>query len=731
MNKSIKRLFVLCVSVCFYIAQVFMTNAVEAQSMQQRIFGSDRYKTAVAISQKGWESSRYAVLSRGDDFADALCAGTLAKKYDAPILLTETDRLDNDVLGELKRLGVSNIFIVGGEGAVSENVEASLRSVGITDIERIWGNDRYETSVKIAEKVGASTEIALATGNDFPDALSISAIASNLGIPILLVEKDSLPSSVSQYIRSSKIERTYIVGGTGVISDAVKYQVPSAVRLGGRDRYETNVHVMREFEDRLNFEKLFIVVGEGPRGDKFADVLIGAVLAAKESSPVILVYKTLPEITENFIKTKISYKTEVIALGGEGAVLSSIVNDMASYINQIASKTKYNKPGTYGPSEGTDTIAGGVVISAKDVTLQNMVIQGDLLIAEEVGDGNVTLNNVTVKGTTTIKGGGPNSVVMYNFNGQTVVVDVPDGSSVRLVAQGDTSIETLTINSDGKLEESELTGDGFIDVDISEDAEVETLTANAPVNVTGDGDIGTANIRSEGVVLEQKPEDTNIDEGITAKVGGKKVTSDDYDKPSSGGGGGGGGGTVAPPTVAGVSVIDGTTVEVTFNKKLTSPDKSDFTFDNGLKVMNAVLKSGSSKVVVLTTNPQTVGTVYKLYYDGRDTGKTISGAVSLKLSWTDPSGLKAAGDEVDIVFDVKLSGRVVDNVTYIMKWTRDRNAAGDKDITLKYNNNVIIGNEGDFTIGASHKVTADESYTVKVVFNTPGEYNLMVHAIQE
>ena len=54
-----------------------------------RLAGVDRYRTAVAISQEGWKSSDYAILVRGDDFADALCAGPLAGKYDAPILFTD------------------------------------------------------------------------------------------------------------------------------------------------------------------------------------------------------------------------------------------------------------------------------------------------------------------------------------------------------------------------------------------------------------------------------------------------------------------------------------------------------------------------------------------------------------------------------------------------------------------------------------------------------------------
>ncbi|WDC84967.1 cell wall-binding repeat-containing protein [Caloramator sp. mosi_1] len=58
-----------------------------------RLSGQDRFQTAVKVSQQGWKNgSEVVILSRGDDFPDALCASTLSKKYDAPILLTQKIR---------------------------------------------------------------------------------------------------------------------------------------------------------------------------------------------------------------------------------------------------------------------------------------------------------------------------------------------------------------------------------------------------------------------------------------------------------------------------------------------------------------------------------------------------------------------------------------------------------------------------------------------------------------
>jgi putative cell wall-binding protein len=73
----------------------------------------DRYETAVQISEEGWDTSKYAIIVRGDNFADALCAGPLAKKYNCPILFSDLD-LDNDsTIDELARLETENVLIVG------------------------------------------------------------------------------------------------------------------------------------------------------------------------------------------------------------------------------------------------------------------------------------------------------------------------------------------------------------------------------------------------------------------------------------------------------------------------------------------------------------------------------------------------------------------------------------------------------------------------------------------
>lgn len=612
-GRSMSKVLTWSFTLLFLLASILIAGPDSAQaSGTSRIAGSDRYLTAVAISQEGWKAAEYAVLARGDQFADALCAGPLAQKYNGPILLTQPNSLNTAVLQELKRLGVKHLFIVGGTGAISQGIEDALKGAGIPTIERIFGESRYETSVKIAEKIGLTGKVVLATGSDYPDALSISSIAAKLGMPILLSTKDVLPASVGSYLQGKSISQTYLVGGTGVLSAKLEAAVAHPCRIAGNDRYETNMAVLKQFEEEFKFNNIYVAIGGGPKGSEFADALTGAVLAAKNSSPLLLTGKTLPAGTSVYLKTKIRLDSKVTGLGGSQAVSAAVLSDILTYKNTIAVTQVYDKAGTYGPETDQVTIKGDVIISVKDVTLRNTVIEGDLLLSRSIGDGEVRLNGVTVKGKTIINGGGPNSVIMYNFNGQTVAVDIPDDANVRLVAQGATSIESISMGANGQLQEQGLTGQGFINVAIPAGAEVvlngtfgtvsvdtaganvtlaggsietmnvaptasgaainlasgtsvTTLNIDAQASISGQGQITNANVTCNGVTIEQTPGNITAPTGITVDIIGQNGNSSTgtTNGGSSGDGGGGGGGgdsggpsdTTAPaaPVVTGIS----------------------------------------------------------------------------------------------------------------------------------------------------------------------------------
>ncbi|WP_186429183.1 cell wall-binding repeat-containing protein [Clostridium sp. BSD9I1] len=286
-----------------------------------RIAGLNRYETSVKVSQQ-WTSSKYAVLASGQDFADALSASPLAKKYSAPILLTNPKELDSKTEAEIQRLGVSEIFVIGGSASVSKQIEDKIASKGIK-ITRLQGKDRYKTSMAIANFIGTDGEIFIAAGSNFPDALSIASYAAAKGIPIVLTKKDTLPEGLDDYVSDYNINKTYVIGGSGVISDNLLHKMPSSERIYGSNRYETNLNVLRRFE--FYFGTTFLASGQG-----FADALSASALAGLSQSPIVLADKSLPYTNEAFMGLK-SIKEHMkmkYTIGGEGSVPSYVIDKL-------------------------------------------------------------------------------------------------------------------------------------------------------------------------------------------------------------------------------------------------------------------------------------------------------------------------------------------------------------------------------------------------------------------
>jgi putative cell wall-binding protein len=306
MYKKTGKSFVLGLTFAMLLTLVGFTSVASASTS---LAGADRYATAIKIVQAGWTMSDNAIIARGDDLADALAAAPLAyAKGRAPILLTETNKLPTGVLDELKALGVKNVYIVGGTGAVSTAVENALKDFNVI---RLSGTDRADTSYKVALEAfkTAPTGVVIANGYAYADALSISSIAAAKGMPILLVDSKQLSASQASYIAGKTV---YAVGGTGVLSQAV-IDMAKAKRLSGLDRYETNSAILNEFPQY--YSKVYLAKGTD---DNLVDALAGSALAALGNNPIVLVdgNSVINAKSSNIIKANASVNSTEVLLGG-------------------------------------------------------------------------------------------------------------------------------------------------------------------------------------------------------------------------------------------------------------------------------------------------------------------------------------------------------------------------------------------------------------------------------
>lgn len=312
-------------------------------AQSQRIGGEDRYHTAVLISQSKFNESQYAVIVTGEDFPDALCAAPYAKAINAPILLTKKSSLNSYTKDELIRLNVKKVYIIGGTNAVSQAVEENIKQLGI-QTERISGSSRYETSVKIAnelKKLTPYTEVFLASGENYPDALSAASIAAIKGTPILLTKKSELPDVVEDFTKQTSITKTYIMGSINAIYGIVSTKMPNPIRIGGNNRFDTNAKLIQNFSQQLNLNRIYLSIGQGSTGREYADALTGAVAAAIDNTAILLTKKDIVNEVEMFVKYNLYNTTQLIVLGGTNAVSLEQENTIKDLIKAIPNIDKW------------------------------------------------------------------------------------------------------------------------------------------------------------------------------------------------------------------------------------------------------------------------------------------------------------------------------------------------------------------------------------------------------
>ena len=292
-----------------------------------RIDGKDRIETAIKISKKNYDRAKTVIVVRHDLFPDSMTASVLAKLKDAPILLNPTDKLDSRVGDEIKRLGAQEVIIVGGQNSVSEKVREELKAYDADkNVERIAGADRYGTSEMVAKRVvgitGKKNTGVVASGQVFPDALSVGTFASREGYPILLVKKDSVPSQIQNAIKDLDINKTYIAGGTNTISKSTEANLPNVVeRMAGATRYETSVAIAKS---KFGASKEAYIAS----GEEFADALVISPVSGKYNRPTLLVSTKAANNGPVRSYVKDSNISKLTAIGGQRYVPSSIIDSL-------------------------------------------------------------------------------------------------------------------------------------------------------------------------------------------------------------------------------------------------------------------------------------------------------------------------------------------------------------------------------------------------------------------
>ena len=310
--------------------------------------------------------------------------------------------------------------------------------------------------------------------------------------------------------------------------------------------------------------------------------------------------------------------------------------EAVSSLNRMLGGTAYQPTQPTTPTtDTTKTTSDDVVIEDKGTTLKNQTVDGNVTIAKSVGNGDVTLRNVTIKGDLIVKGGGSNTVTLEDVDVRGKARLLKEGVHLHLV--GDTDIRKLLIDLAAhitgsssykdEIDEIILAGDGDLnkttridvpakqlrienqadlilggdveklivdedakgaEIEIKKGTTVNELNTDAKIKLTGKGRIDLLDVSASGVTFDKNLNirKTDTSNGATApKENGSTSTGG-----NSGGSSGGSSGTASK--------------EITGAEKVTRDVPYGTSADDALaaipKTVTLKLKGGSTTTTTVT-----------------------------------------------------------------------------------------------------------------------------------
>lgn len=214
-----------------------VASEVAEHATVSRIAGANRYETAAAIARRAATGGAgaigeltTAIVATGLNFADALAGGPLATgaagDADFPILLVDTG-VPTPTADALEDLGIEQVLILGGTGAVSSTVETELEESTGNPAVRLAGANRYSTATAIGEyaidTLGfPAVEALLASGLEFADALAGGPLGGARRAPLVLTDPAQLSPEAEEFLaaHSATIATITTLGGSAAVSES-------------------------------------------------------------------------------------------------------------------------------------------------------------------------------------------------------------------------------------------------------------------------------------------------------------------------------------------------------------------------------------------------------------------------------------------------------------------------------------------------------------------------------
>ncbi len=313
MNK--KKITAVLLALLLVVAYLFSGKIINKLYLRgyekEKIQGANRYETIISCGEGYWDNPKEAILINTGDIGSAMSAVPYAYANNIPLLLTEQGDLSSEIRKFIKENHLKKVYVLGGIRAVSKRVERDVERTG-AKVERIIQINRGDISNTFAEmtvKQSKSKEMFVIFDgkNGYSIGVSILGKAAEKGIPILTVNESNfyraaefarkngiektyvigrfndLNSTIdkvfaekgipiltvnesnfyraAEFARKNGIEKTYVIGRFNDLNSTIDKVFPNVHRISGKDKFEVNRNVIKEFYDMDKVDKVYVVKG--------------------------------------------------------------------------------------------------------------------------------------------------------------------------------------------------------------------------------------------------------------------------------------------------------------------------------------------------------------------------------------------------------------------------------------------------------------------------------------
>lgn len=312
-----KKNRVIALLVGITIATTVSNIYANANFKVRNIRGSSE-EISTQINKDAFRKSEEAILINDESDIDSISATPLAYLKNAPIITTEWKRIDSKTTKYIKDSGIKKITIIGGLKNVSKTVEVKLNKLGI-ETNRIYGADRYETAIKIANEIKKESKqksdevIIISSTAGIENSIAITDFACKNNIPILWGDDNNL-DPIIKYVKSKKFKKVYAIGDGERFKYYAKEGIKNVKLIKEINPYDTNMKYITDLYKGKSLDTIYTInINYGNKGD-ISQYLSLPVAAAKQNIPILICNENFSHNQERFIEKNV---TEIIEVGQE------------------------------------------------------------------------------------------------------------------------------------------------------------------------------------------------------------------------------------------------------------------------------------------------------------------------------------------------------------------------------------------------------------------------------